>query len=228
MKINSIAIVMPVYNEQDNIRKVLKDWLRKIKLFNFKKFKFIIINDGSTDSTLENIKKVNSKYFKIINTKNKGHGNACLTGYKFALKNNYEWVFQIDSDGQCNPRYFSSFVKKSKKNSVIYGYRFKRNDGYLRLVFTKILSIMIFLKTSHYVKDSNVPYRLIKASYLELVVKKIPKKLILKNILITIRLKKFFNNISYVPIIFNKRISGVTKYNFTTLLAQLKNLMFYI
>ena len=73
MKINSIAIVMPVYNEQDNIRKVLKDWLRKIKLFNFKKIKFIIINDGSTDSTLENIKKVNSKYFKIINTKNKHH-----------------------------------------------------------------------------------------------------------------------------------------------------------
>jgi glycosyltransferase involved in cell wall biosynthesis len=58
MQINSLAIVMPVYNEQDNIQKVLRIWQKKIKSFNFKKFKFIIINDGSTDLTLKKNKKI--------------------------------------------------------------------------------------------------------------------------------------------------------------------------
>jgi glycosyltransferase involved in cell wall biosynthesis len=228
MRINSLAIVMPVYNEQDNIQKVLKMWLKKIKLFNFKKFNFIIINDGSTDLTLKNIKKINSKHFVIINTKNNGHGSACLTGYKFAVKNDYEWIFQIDSDGQCNPKYFSLFIKKSEEKPIIFGHRHKRNDGLMRLFFSKILTILIFFKTNLFIKDANVPYRLIKSNYLKKVIRKFPSKLILKNILISIRLKFFFNNIYFIPIVFDKRISGKTKYNLCSLFIQMKNLFLYI
>jgi len=228
MPINSLAIIIPVYNEQDNIQKVLKMWLNKIQSLNLKKFKFIVINDGSTDSTLENIKKIKFKNLKIINTKNEGHGSACLTGYKFAVRKNYEWIFQIDSDGQCNPKFFKLFIKKTKKNQIIFGYRYKRKDGLLRLFFSKILTILIFLKTNLFIKDSNVPYRLMKSACLKKIIKKFPNKLILKNILISIRLKLFFGHICYVPIVFEKRISGKTKYNLRSLFYQLRNLLSYI
>ena len=228
MQINSLAIVMPVYNEQNNIQKVLRIWQKKIKSFNFKKFKFIIINDGSTDLTLKKIKKLKSKNFKIINTKNCGHGSACLTGYKFAVKNNYNWIFQIDSDGQCNPKYFSLFVKKSKKEPIIFGHRIKRKDGLMRLIFSKLLTNLIYFKTGLFIEDTNVPYRLMKSSFLKKVIKNFPKGLILKNILVTIRLKFFFNHIHFIPIVFDQRISGKTKYNLKSLLIQINNLLKYI
>ena len=80
-----LAVIIPVYNEQENIEKVLNDWK---SILEKKKFDIIIINDGSKDKTkiiLNKIKKKNSN-IKIINKLNGGHGESIYLGYKYAVK----------------------------------------------------------------------------------------------------------------------------------------------
>ena len=57
----SLAIVIPVFNEERNIKKVIKDWDKAVKKNYKKKYKFIVINDGSTDNTHQEVKSLNKK-----------------------------------------------------------------------------------------------------------------------------------------------------------------------
>ena len=79
-----ISLIIPAYNEEKNILKTLK----KLKFFlkNEKdKWEILIINDGSTDNTLDMLKNYKSKFFKIISyKKNKGKGFAVKKGVKQA------------------------------------------------------------------------------------------------------------------------------------------------
>ena len=106
-----IAIVIPVFNEEKNILQEINEWLKKFKSLKLKSFKFLIINDGSNDNTLKQLKEIKSNKIKIFNFKNSGHGNACIKGYKIALKKKFEWILQIDSDGQCDTKYLRTFLK---------------------------------------------------------------------------------------------------------------------
>ena len=101
MKSLELAIVMPVYNEEAIISKVVKDWLLRIKNINGV---LIIINDGSKDNTLKSIKKFKDRKIKLINQKNAGHGPSILKGYSYALKSKAKYIFQVDTDDQ----FFSS------------------------------------------------------------------------------------------------------------------------
>lgn len=225
MPLNKLGIVIPVFNEENNIEGVLRSWSNKIIKLGLKNYKFIVINDGSTDNTLKKLNNIKINKIKIITINNQGHGSACLYGYNFVIKNKFDWVLQIDGDGQCNPFFFDDFVKLSKKNKIIFGYRFKRKDGYLRVIFSRVLSFLIFLKTFIYIKDPNVPYRLINTTELRKVIGKIPSNIILKNVFLTLMLKKKFKKIRYTSIIFDQRSSGYSKYNYFSLIKQLLNLI---
>ena len=52
-----LAIIIPVFNEENNIEKLITDWFKEISKYYKKNFKFIIINDGSTDDTHKKLKK---------------------------------------------------------------------------------------------------------------------------------------------------------------------------
>ena len=156
-----LAIIIPVFNEENNIEKLITDWFKEISKYYKKNFKFIIINDGSTDDTHKKLKKIKSNFLIYINQKNIGHGNTCFKGYKLALKK-YDLIFQIDSDNQCDPKYFKYFIKSIDHEDAVFGNRVTREDGILRIIFSKVLSIIIFLRTFVYIKDANVPYRMIK------------------------------------------------------------------
>ena len=224
---DKIAIVIPVFNEEKNIFNELNGWINKFQSLKFKKYKFFIINDGSSDDSLKQIQRIKSKKIQIFSYKNSGHGNSCLKGYKLALKQNFEWILQIDSDGQCDPKYIKTFLEYSKKNYCVFGLRVSRDDGILRLAFSKILSFLIFLKKGKLVKDMNVPYRLIHKTVLTKCINSLSSKLILKNAHLTYLISEKFN-IYYIPINFLKRSFGSSKYNLLTMLFQVLNLIIYI
>ena len=224
---SKIALVIPVFNEEKNILQELNKWLSKFRSLNVKKFKFIVINDGSSDNTLIQLKKIKTKKIQIFNFKNSGHGNSCIKGYKIALKQKFDWLFQIDSDGQCDPRFFDKFLKLSGKNDCIFGSRVTREDGSVRLFFSKILSLLIFIKKGVYINDVNVPYRLMHKNILKKCLSSIPKQVALKNAYLTILINKK-TKIQYVPINFLKRSYGNSKYNFQTMFLQVINFMRYI
>ena len=221
----NLAIIIPVYNEEKNISKLLFNWLRIVPRYYKNKYKFIIINDGSTDKTHIKIKKIKSKYIYYIKQKNIGHGNTCIKGYKLAIKKKFDTVLQIDSDDQCDPKYFNLFLKEFKSRDIVFGNRVQREDGYIRKIFSIILSILIFIRTFVYIKDSNVPYRMIKSQVLEKVINKIPKKIILKNVYLSYLIEKNYS-IKWININFKKRKFGKSKYNLINMISMTANLIY--
>ena len=223
----NLAIIIPVYNEEKNISKLLLNWLKIVPKYYKNKYQFIIINDGSTDKTENKINKIKSKYIHYIKQKNIGHGNTCIRGYKLAIKKNFDTILQIDGDGQCDTKYFNSLLKEIKFCDAVFGDRNYREDGYFRKVLSTVLSVLIFLRTFIYIKDANIPYRMIKISVLKKVINSIPEKVILKNVYLSYLIVKICS-IKWVDINFKKRKNGKSKYNLLKMMFSTINLIIYL
>ena len=136
----------------------------------------------------------------------------------------FEYLLQIDSDNQCDPIYLIKFIKllNSKNYDFIFGYRKYRQDGYVRVLISRILSLTFYIKKFKYIKDLNTPYRLMKIDYLKKILLDIKKKKKYKDI-------KLFNSvlsyeisnkfdIKWVDINFRERKFGKSKFNFNSML----------
>jgi glycosyltransferase involved in cell wall biosynthesis len=148
-----IAILIPAYNEEKYIKGVIKDCLKY-------RLDIIIVDDGSTDNTLEAVKSIPvPKNFKIIPIKhpiNKGKGQSLKTGFSYIVKNNYTGVITIDADGQHNAGEIKNFLKVIEKENpdLIIGDRLgnTKNMPFIRLatnVFTsRIISNIAGIRVS--------------------------------------------------------------------------------
>ncbi len=200
---------MPVYNEHECVPKVIEEWRQELAKYSFG-YTLCILNDGSKDNTLKILKEFETKdkNIKIVDKPNSGHGQTCVEGYRIALQNNAEWVFQIDSDGQCDTKYFSDLIKEAEHSKVVYGYRKSRDDGFQRFLVSRIVTLFVFFATRVWVRDANVPYRLMHKDALKDIVDKVPSDFYLANILISVFQKKYFG-IKWINIHFRQRMGGV-------------------
>lgn len=206
---NNLWVIMPVYNEQECVANVIEEWRQELAKYSFT-YTFCILNDGSKDSTLNILKEIEGKdkNIKVVDKPNSGHGQTCVEGYRIALKNNAEWIFQIDSDGQCDTKYFSDLIKEAEDNKVVYGYRKSRDDGFQRFLVSRIVTWFVFFATKVWVRDANVPYRLMHKDALKDIVGKVPSDFYLANILVSVFQKKYFG-IKWINIHFRQRMGGV-------------------
>lgn len=210
---DNLYIIMPAYNEELNIDKVTKDYIDIVnKIGN--NSKLVIINDGSKDRTLQKLKILEKMYPNLIvlNKKNSGHGPTLLYGYKYAIKQKPDYIFQVDSDDQTNPIEFWKFWEERKNYELIIGHRNKREDGFSRIIVTKVLKLVIFLTFKQIVKDANTPFRLIRTKTLEHYISKFPDDFNLTNVLLTVIFTKY-EKIKYIPITFKKREKGINSIN---------------
>ena len=96
-------VIVPAYNEEDNIVNTI-DNLKK----HTKNIDYIVINDGSSDSTKSVCIKNNINFLDLsINT---GIGGAVQTGYKYAKNHNYDIAIQFDGDNQHDPKYIKELI----------------------------------------------------------------------------------------------------------------------
>tara|TARA_B100000686_G_C16714515_1_gene931188 strand:- start:209 stop:1165 length:957 start_codon:yes stop_codon:yes gene_type:complete len=134
--IDNISIVIPSYNEHPNISEVYNRSLKVIKKLNIKKYELIFIDNGSTDKSLELLKKINSedKFVKIISfSRNFGYQSAIAVGLKYS-ENDYVCV--MDGDLQDPPEIIIKFVEKILEGyDVVYGIRSKRKTTFLNKIF---------------------------------------------------------------------------------------------
>lgn len=106
-----LLIVMPVYNEQASVRKVVLEWFQEVENWT-EDFVFLALDDGSNDGTprvLARLREQLGPRLEIVTQPNAGHGRTCLRGYQMAVERGIPFIFQIDSDGQCDPQYFFRF-----------------------------------------------------------------------------------------------------------------------
>lgn len=119
------------------------------------------------------------------------------------------YIFQIDSDGQCDPQYFFRFWRMRDRYDVVYGVRTKRDDGLFRLFVSMVLRIFILALFHVFCPDANVPYRLMRTQAVLPTVDTLPDHFFLANAALAILLKKDKAiRHGYVPIRFRERYGG--------------------
>ena len=186
---HELALVMPVYNEEQCIAEVVQSWYEELVRLSID-FRMIVLNDGSQDGT-ETILKTfaNNHRIDVFNKKNSGHGPTILEGYYKAVKS-AEWVFQTDSDDEMKPDHFIELWKRRDQYEALFGVRQNRRQTLVRKGISILSRLMIFLLFGKGVKDVNVPYRLIKASLLQRIIEQIPADMFVPNIIISGALAK--------------------------------------
>lgn len=157
-----VLIIIPAYNEELNIKSVVN---RIVKYKDSSKYNidYVIINDGSTDNTMEICKKNGYNTINLI--QNLGIGGAVQTGYKYALDNNYDVAIQFDGDGQHDENYIDCLVDEINNGyNFVIGSRFVANlskfkSSNARRLGIKILSFLIRLCTGKKIYDPTSGFR---------------------------------------------------------------------
>lgn len=205
-----LMIVMPVFNEQASVQKVVLEWFQEIENWT-EDFVFLAINDGSTDGTLRILERLREQLgprLEILSRENRGHGQTCLQGYRIACQRSIPWVLQIDSDGQCDPQYFFRFWRDREKFDVIYGFRTRRDDGWRRVMASWVLRAVLLTTAGVWCADANVPYRLMRTGKLTAEIERIPPHFQLANVALAVCLRRARWHHAYVPIRFRERYGG--------------------
>jgi|SRR3989344_3765968 len=157
-----ITMFFPAYNEADNIPKLLNSAAKVLKEVANKYEILVVVYEGSSDGTIDAVKKFakkNSKIRLLIQPKGKkGVGYAKIMGFKNAA---YPYVFYADSDNQFDLNEFKKFLPYLDEYGVIAGYRIKRSDSMTRIAVSKIYNSIMRLLIGVKERDLDCAFRLV-------------------------------------------------------------------
>lgn len=213
---DKLFIVIPAYNEKDNIENTINDWYPIVEKYNGNgESRLVVINDGSKDNTYEilcNLAK--TRPFLLPQTKeNGGHGSTVLYGYRFAIEHNADYVFQTDADGQTNPAEFEAFWSQRKEYDALIGKRTDREDGKSRKYVENVVCILLRLIFGVKISDANAPFRLMRTDVLSEFLPKLPGDFNIPNIMLTTYFVYYRKRVKFIEISFKPRQGGVNSLN---------------
>lgn len=146
-----LSLVVPMMNEEDNVKPLFEAIEKALTNIDYE---LILVDDGSTDNTVNEIKKyANSKTTLLIFTRNFGQSQAMAAGIEVATG---ELIATIDGDLQNDPSDIPLMIEKLEKENwdVVAGRRLKRQDGFfLRKIPSKIANFIIRRSTGVYLND---------------------------------------------------------------------------
>ena len=196
----TFLIIMPAYNEEVYIEETINSWSRLLN--DFSGSEILVINDGSTDGTKDKLDGLSQKlsHLSVIHKENAGHGKTVVMGYQRAADSSHAWVFQTDSDGHFDPKDFYKLWEKRTVSDFILGHRLRRKDSLDRLIITKLAQLWILILFRKYIKDPNIPFRLMQKDYLKKILKKVPEGVFAPNIFLSILASKDGHNLHHIPV----------------------------
>lgn len=152
----------PAYNEAENIPKLLNSAVNVLKEVANDYEILVIVYEGSSDGTIEIVRKFASKNRRIrliMQPKDKkGIGYAKMMGFKNAK---FPYIFYADSDNQFNLNDFKKFLPYIGKYDVIAGYRIERHDPKTRIIISKIYNAMMRFLLGAKERDLDCAFRLV-------------------------------------------------------------------
>lgn len=216
---DDLYIVMPTYNEAENIESVFWQWYPKLE-GKGENSRLIIADGGSEDHTLSILSKLQKQCPKLMVFSKPGtdHGTKLIFLYDHAIKQNADYVFQTDSDGQTNPEEFDAFWNERQNFDAILGNRSDRQDGWQRILVEKVLRFVLWLFFKVKLPDANAPFRLVKTALLKKHIYKLPADFNLPNALLCVYFAHYGENVSYRHVSFKPRQGGKNYMNMKRIL----------
>ena len=213
---DKLYIVVPAYNESENLDNLIRDWYPVIEKHNGDNdSRLVIINDGSKDNTYELLQEYakTRPLIQPMTKQNGGHGSTVLFGYRYAIAEGADYIFQTDSDGQTNPDEFEQYWKNRKEYDAIIGNRIVRGDGKSRKFVENTVCILLRMIFGVKVQDANAPFRLMKADLVKKYIDRLPKEYNLPNIMFTTYFVYYNEKVKFIPITFKPRQAGSNTIN---------------
>lgn len=200
-------IIIPAYNEEENIEKTVESILRDSPGFDY-----VIINDCSKDRTQQICEE---KDYNIVNLPiNLGIGGAVQTGYKYAVKYGYDMAVQVDGDGQHDPKFLGEMAEYLEKNDLdmVIGSRFIEKEGFqssgLRRVGIRFFTGLIKVLTGTTITDPTSGLRMIGKNVLKIFAEDYPKDYPEPESVVAILRRKM--KVEEIPVVMHEREGGVS------------------
>lgn len=211
---DKLYIVIPAYNEEENIESVVGEWYEVVAKTGVES-RLVVVDDGSKDSTYQLLNSMAETRPQLLalTKPNGGHGPAVLFGYRYALEAGADYIFQTDSDGQTNPAEFEDFWKARGEYDVILGNRTVRGDGKSRAFVEWVVCTLLRIYFGVKVKDANAPFRLMKADVLGKYIDKLPEDFNIPNIMFTTYFAYYGEKLTFREISFKPRRAGKNSIN---------------
>ncbi len=211
-------IIIPTFNEKENIESIIK------KVFSLKKqFNILIVDDNSIDGTANIVKTLQKIYPKKLfieeRSKKLGLGTAYIHGFKWALKKDYEFIFEMDADFSHNPDDLIKLYDVVKKNNgdLAIGSRYVKGVNIVnwpmsRLLLSFFASKYVKIITGMPIHDSTAGFKCYKKKILQTIeLDKIQFVGYAFQIEMKFKAWKYGFRIVEVPVIFTDRKEGVSK-----------------
>lgn len=158
------TIIVPVYNEEENLQRVEKELLAYTQIAT-KKTSILFVNDGSKDNSqalIEDICSRNEAFHFISFKENRGLSAAIKAGFDYAES---ALVGYIDSDLQTDPKDFNLLLKHIGEYDLVTGVRADRKDKFVKNMSSKIANGIRRAFTHDGMDDTGCPLKVIKTDY---------------------------------------------------------------
>lgn len=200
-------VIIPAYNECGSILKAVDD----IRI-HAPGFDYVVINDCSTDETLEICREYELNYVNL--SVNLGIGGAVQTGYIYACQYGYDAAVQFDGDGQHDAAYLEQMAQELVEtgSDMVIGSRFIEKEGFqssgLRRVGIRYFSLLIRMLTGSRVTDPTSGMRMVNRDVMQIYAKNYPKDYPEpESVTAILRMGK---KVTEMPVIMKKREEGTS------------------
>jgi dolichol-phosphate mannosyltransferase len=170
--LNKILVIIPTFNESDNILKIIPEVLKNTS----PEFEFnvLVVDDNSPDGTAALVESLKDKRINILKREKKsGLGTAYLAGFEYAIKNHYDFVFEMDADFSHDPKYLNVFLEKILEGyDLVIGSRYINGISVLnwplrRLIMSYMASVYTRMVTGLKVMDTTAGFMCYRVSSLK-------------------------------------------------------------
>jgi len=195
------SIIIPAYNEENGIINVISE-IELLMNENSINHEIIVVDDGSTDKTVEKVSSTNARL--IEHQQNRGYGAALKTGIKASV---YDLVAIIDADGTYPVKYLIELINNSKSYDMVVGARTGKNVNIplIRKPAKWALNKLANFLTNYKIPDLNSGLRLFKKNSLLKFLHLLPDGFSFTTTITIAMLTNNFN-VKYIPIDYKKRV----------------------
>ncbi len=170
MQSEKILVIIPTYNELENLPRLLPEVFSQNDKINI-----LIVDDNSPDGTaafVEREMESDKRLHLIKRNEKSGLGTAYIAGFKYALENNYDFIFEMDADFSHDPNEIPEFLREIQNHDLVIGSRYRNGVNVInwpmsRLLLSWFANFYTRVITGMPIKDATGGYKCFRRSVLE-------------------------------------------------------------